>query len=228
MRLWSGRQPGRLSVEIVVAFAVGTAAFALAGVLCAAARDHVPAVLLGSLLLLLVLVVARLAGILFALPVGVVTILAFDWYFLPPLRALDDATVLVLGLFLTMSVMVGAVTTQAGRRAVAAERARGALAEEQAALRRVATLVASGAPPDQVFTAVADELGRRIGAEATFVCRVESPPRETGEPEEYITAVVGSYGRISDRMPVGFRMKLVPGTAQYAALRTGRPGPHRR
>ena len=177
---WSGRGPGRLWVEIVVAFAVGLAAFAVAGVFCAAARDHVPALLLGALLLLVVLAVARFTGILFALPVGVVTALAFDWYFLPPLRVLDDATVLVLGLFLTMSVVVGAVTTQAGRRAVAAERARGALAEEQAALRRVATLVASGARPDEVFSAVADELGGLIGAEATFVSRVDPPPRGTG------------------------------------------------
>jgi hypothetical protein len=39
----------------------------------------------------------------------------------------------------------------------------GHLAEEQAALRRVATLVAGGARPADVFTAVADELGRLIG-----------------------------------------------------------------
>ena len=43
----------------------------------------------GLLLLAAVLAVARFAGILYGLPVGVVTILAFDWYFLPPLRALD-------------------------------------------------------------------------------------------------------------------------------------------
>jgi GAF domain-containing protein len=34
-------------------------------------------------------------------------------------------------------------------------------AEEQAALRRVATLVAQAAPPEEVFTAVAKETGRR-------------------------------------------------------------------
>jgi GAF domain-containing protein len=56
------------------------------------------------------------------------------------------------------------------------DRARlGELAREQAALRRVATLVASGARPAEVFTAVADELGRLIGAEATFVSRIDHP-----------------------------------------------------
>src|SRR5207237_10461239 len=125
-RRWLG-WPG---AEIVLALAVGVAAFVLAAVAGAAARSHLPAVLFGLLLLAAVLAVARFAGILFALPVGVVTILAFDWYFLPPLRKLDSGTVLVLGLFLAMSVIVGAVATQAGRRATGSEEARGVLADE--------------------------------------------------------------------------------------------------
>jgi signal transduction histidine kinase len=103
------------------------------------------------------------------------------------------------------------------------------LADEQAALRRVATLVAGGARPAEVFMVVADELGRLIGAEATFVSRVDlsgadSPGAsgERAEPEGYIT-VVGSYGRIRDEVPVGFRVKLTPGMVMTAALRTGGP-----
>ena len=96
------------------------------------------------------------------------------------------------------------------------------LADEQAALRRVATLVASGARPAEVFAAVADELGHLIGAEATFVSRVDHPSGERGELEWYLT-LVGSYGRVSDQVPVGFRLKLVPGMIQTTALRTGRP-----
>ena len=38
----------------------------------------------------------------------------------------------------------------------------GQLAEEQAALRRVATLVARGVPPLEVFAAVAEEVGRLL------------------------------------------------------------------
>src|SRR6185436_6131514 len=40
------------------------------------------------------------------------------------------------------------------------------LAEEQAALRRVATLVAQGARPAQVFQAVSEEVGRLVPADA--------------------------------------------------------------
>jgi signal transduction histidine kinase len=157
-----------------LALAAGVAAFVLAAILCAAARDHVPTILLGLLLLVAVLAVARLAGILYALPVGVVTVQAFDWYFLPPLRELDAATVFMLGLFLVMSVIVGAVTTQAGRRAVASDQARGVLADEQAALRRLATLVARGGKPGEAFAAVAQEIGQVLAAEVACVLRYEA------------------------------------------------------
>jgi signal transduction histidine kinase len=102
------------------------------------------------------------------------------------------------------------------------------LAEEQAALRRVATLVAKGAQPAEVFTAVADELSHLISAEASFVSRVDQTPgepeepREHGETEGHIT-VVASYGRVSDRVPAGFRLKLLPGMLHTVVLRTGRP-----
>ncbi len=96
------------------------------------------------------------------------------------------------------------------------------LADEQAALRRVATLVAEGAPPGEVFTAVADELGHLIGAEATFVSRVDYLAGERGKLEGYLT-VAGSYGVVTDQVPAGFRQKLLPGMIQATALRTGRP-----
>ena len=107
-------------------------------------------------------------------------------------------------------------------------------ADEQAALRRVATLVAGGALPSEVFSAVAYELGQLIDVEATFVCRVDlpsvGPPRaavadtsgERAEPEAYVT-VAGSYGQIRDEVPPGFRVKLSPGMVMTIALRTGRP-----
>ena len=80
----------------------------------------------------------------------------------------------------------------------------------------------SGAQPAEVFGAVADELGRLIGAEATFVSRIDELSGERGEIEGYAT-VVGSYGRVSDQAPVGFRRKLQPGMAMTVALRTGGP-----
>jgi GAF domain-containing protein len=52
------------------------------------------------------------------------------------------------------------------------------LAEEQAALRRVATLVARGAQPNEVFWAVSDEVGGLFGTELAAVGRFEADGRE--------------------------------------------------
>src|SRR5258705_5661554 len=125
---------------MVLAFVAGAAVFALGAVVSTAARSHVPGALLAILFLLAILAVAHYGGILYALPVGVVSIQAYDWDFLAPLRDLDADTLLVLGLSLVMSVLVGAVASRTTRRAVPSEGARGLLADEQAALRRVATL----------------------------------------------------------------------------------------
>ena len=100
------------------------------------------------------------------------------------------------------------------------------LADEQAALRRVATLVASGARPADVFSAVADELGHLIGAEATFVSSIDIPgadPSGMSEEAEGYTTVRASYGRVSSEVPVGFRVRLHPGMITTVAIQTGRP-----
>ena len=47
------------------------------------------------------------------------------------------------------------------------------IAEEQAALRRVAVLVANGVQPEEVFTAVTAEAGRLLGADQAAVGRYD-------------------------------------------------------
>jgi signal transduction histidine kinase len=211
---WSQWWRGRFWVEIVLAVVVGVAAFVVAAVVSTAARSHVPTVLLGLVLLLAVLAVARFAGILYALPVGVVTILAFDWYFLPPLRNLDGATVLVLGLFLGMSVIVGALATQAGRRAARSEQARGVLADEQAALRRVATLVARQPSPAEVFAAVTEEAAGLLHLDSTHLVVYERDQTAT---------VVGSCNPRGQPIPVGTRVPVEGDNIIGRVFRTQQP-----
>jgi PAS domain S-box-containing protein len=59
------------------------------------------------------------------------------------------------------------------------------LTHEQAALRRVATLVAEGDDPDELFDAVAVEVGQLLTADATRLLRYD---------EDGTASVVGSYG----------------------------------
>ncbi len=58
----------------------------------------------------------------------------------------------------------------------AADSATSRLVEEQAALRRVATLVASAPQPEQVFAAVAEEAGRLLGARSAATVRFDDEP----------------------------------------------------
>jgi signal transduction histidine kinase len=51
--------------------------------------------------------------------------------------------------------------------------------EEQGALRRVATLVARGAPPPEVFAAVTEEAGRLVGADLAGMSRYEPDDTQT-------------------------------------------------
>ena len=203
----------RLLLQCVIALAAGVVAFVLAAVVCSVARDRVPAVVVGVLLLVVVFGIARLGGIMYALPVGVVVILAFDWYLLPPLRDLDAATVLLLVLFLVMSVIVAAVTTEASRRAVEAERARGDLADTQASLHRLAMLVAAAKPPEVVFAAVTTEVARHFGGDTARMIRFEPGGSAT---------LVASEGTTGPHVRVGGPWEGYPPTGLTSTvLRTG-------
>ena len=212
-----------LPAEVALSVVVGVVAFVVASAVCVAARHgHVPDLVLGLALLAIVLAVARTAGILYALPVGVVVTEAYDWYFLPPLRHIDAATVSVLGLLIAMAVSVGVVSTTIARNVVESERARGDLADEQEALRRVATLVAGGAAPAEVFAAVADELARLLGAQSSFVARLDDQHWDGRADADPWVTIVGSYGRIIMSTPVGTRVSLIPGMMMRAAVDTGK------
>jgi signal transduction histidine kinase len=208
---WPAR---RFWAEILLAVVVSIAAFAAAGALSAAARHHVPPVLFGLLLLAVVLAVARLGGILYALPVGVVIFEAFDWLFLPPPRALDGDTLLVLGLFIAMSVIVGGVATQSARRVARSEQTRDVLVEEQEALRRVATLVARQPAPAEVFAAVTEETARLLGNASAHLFVYERDGSATA---------VASWNVHGPPLPVGKRMRMENWSIISRVFSTGQP-----
>jgi signal transduction histidine kinase len=208
------RYSGRLQLEIVLAFIVGVLAFVLAAVLSTAARSHVPAALLGAFFIVVVVAIAHFGGILYALPVGVVSVQAFDWYFLLPLREFDAPTVVVLGLCLVLAVLVGAIATGNNRRAVASEEARGVLADEQAALRRVATLVARQPSPAEVFAAVTEEAGKLLHLDVAQLLVYA---------DDGTAAVVAAWSLRGGHVPVGTRLALAGDTMSGRVLRTQRP-----
>jgi len=88
------------------------------------------------------------------------------------------------------------------------------LAEEQAALRRVATLVAAGAPPQEVFEAVSVEVAALIPGDGSALTRYEA--------DGTVTALSG-WTTEGGYSYVGERYEL-EGTVSGLIFETGRPG----
>jgi signal transduction histidine kinase len=88
------------------------------------------------------------------------------------------------------------------------------LANEQAALRRVAMLVAREASQADVFAAVAEEIERLTGAEEIRMLRYE---------DDRGAVVVACAGMHPDVFPTGSRHRLGGDNAASAVYRTGRP-----
>jgi signal transduction histidine kinase len=87
------------------------------------------------------------------------------------------------------------------------------LAREQAALRRIATLLAHATPPDEVFSAVAEEVGQLADSDIARVLRFEPGAR---------AVVVGAWGNTEAGLVIGTR-HLVAGQGVVATvLRTDR------
>jgi signal transduction histidine kinase len=88
--------------------------------------------------------------------------------------------------------------------------------EEQAALRRVATLVARAAPPEEVFAEVTAEVGRVLAADATLLSRYDLDGANT---------VVGGWSSDGNPLPFPVATRTPPGgrTVTSQVFETGRP-----
>jgi PAS domain S-box-containing protein len=87
--------------------------------------------------------------------------------------------------------------------------------DEQAALRRVATLVAEGTPADELLTAVTQEVAQLFQGEAAQLVRYES---------QHTMTVVGGWRDSGDlSFPIGTVIELAGDSAAVRVLRTGEP-----
>src|SRR5215217_4903094 len=110
--------------------------------------------------------------------------------------------------------MTDAAETETTGRDESLARLRG-LVEEQAALRRVATLVASDPDPSEVFTSVCEEVGTVLGIEGTNLTRFE------GDGTQTVLAGWSAHG--APVFPLGGGVLLEGDAAVPKASRSGRP-----
>jgi signal transduction histidine kinase len=88
------------------------------------------------------------------------------------------------------------------------------LVQEQAALRRVATLVASGAQPEEVFAAAVKEVGQLLPVEFADLARYE--------PDGTIT-ILAAWGATDTVLPSGARVKLGGKNVSTVVAQTAAP-----
>jgi signal transduction histidine kinase len=84
----------------------------------------------------------------------------------------------------------------------------------RAAFRRMATLVARGLAPAEVFAVVAEEVGRLLGTDAAHMIRNEQDGTAT---------LVAGWSREGDPLLAGTNFPVEQGTLVALMLRTGRP-----
>ena len=87
------------------------------------------------------------------------------------------------------------------------------IAGEQAALRRVATLVARGGPPEEVFAAVTEEAARLLDADYAAMARYDLEGART---------VVGAWTSAGPTLPVGAQARLGGRNVATLVFQTGR------
>src|SRR5215210_2953300 len=128
------------------------------------------------------------------------------------------ATQLFIATAALTSLILAAVTaerTRAAQALAATEAAQRALADEQAALRRVATLVAGEASPSNVFQQVTEEIGRLLGLPSASVMQYDGARTAT---------VVGAWSEDgTPRFPVGATLDLDGDTVVAKVLRSTTP-----
>jgi signal transduction histidine kinase len=89
------------------------------------------------------------------------------------------------------------------------------LAAEQAALRRVATLVAQDVAPDELFGAVAAEVGTLFAADYTGMIRYE--------PGHAYVTTTATWAAVGEHPPAPIRSRIVPGDPTTMVAETGKP-----
>jgi signal transduction histidine kinase len=149
-----------------------------------------------------------------AVAASLASMAVFDYFFVGDRHSFDPGPSenwAVLIAFLVAALVVSALGVRSQRDARRSAR----LADEQAALRRVATLVAQAVPSDELFEAVTREVGQLCGADLARMERYEA--------EGTVTALAAWTRRGAARLAVGTRFSLEGASIAMLVRETGRP-----
>jgi signal transduction histidine kinase len=155
---------------------------------------------------LVVILVAVIGGVRVALASAAIALFFGAFAYSPPYDSLSfdiQADSVAFVGFLIVTLVFGMLIDQLAR-----------LARQQAALRRVATLVAHAAAANELFAVVTEEVARQLPVDFARMGRYES--------DDSITFVAG-WGTPEDAFPVGSNRKLDEKSVRGQVRHTGRP-----
>jgi K+-sensing histidine kinase KdpD len=210
------------------------AAVALVSVAVWALEPVAPVLSLGVLYLFAVLPVAALWGLPFAIPVSIVSMLAFNWLFLPPthtFRLADSENWVALAVYLVTAISVSALSDRARRRTDEAElrrrEAERAMDEVRASEeRRLREAVEAEAlrRSDAVKTAVLRSVSHDLRSPITAITTASEVLSELGDVlsgedrEELVAAILAQVRRLD---------RLVANLLELSRLEAGAAAPAR-
>jgi signal transduction histidine kinase len=190
-------------------------------------KQVAPASVFGVVYLIGVLVVSTGWGFGLAAMMSVGSTVAFDYFVIEPVGSVTVTSPgdwVAVTVFLVVALLGSTLADMARRAAGADQRRReaevsrdefGLIARQQAALRRIATLVARGRPASEVFSAVTKELTRVLGVPHSALVRYE--------PDGASVLLAGLDEPGLANKPVAKHYPVEGENVPAMVLRTGRP-----
>jgi K+-sensing histidine kinase KdpD len=208
--------------EAAVGFLASAGAVVFVTAAIAVIKRWVPVLSLGVLYIFAVLPVAVMWGLALACLVSVASMLAFNWFFLPPTHTFqlrDGANWAVLAVYLATAVVVSALAARARRRAELAE-----LREREAAARAAAELEAealrrSDALKTALLHTVSHDLRSPLTAIVAAASSLANPQVQLDEADhdELVATIRSEAERLN---------RLVGNLLDLSRLRSGVAAPH--
>jgi len=195
-----------------VAVAVVTAAIELF-------KPYVPVLSLGVLYIFAVLPIAVAYGLAMAIVVSVASMLAFNWFHLPPVHTFtlaDSENWFALAVYLATAVVVSELAARSRRRAAAAEQRE----RESALLAELATDLLRGRSLEEELPAIAGRAAEVLGVDSADLelgAGSRRPPGEAPYPLEAAGRTVGAIYTHTDPNALAQR-RFLPALAALLAV----------
>jgi two-component system sensor histidine kinase KdpD len=187
-------------------------------------KPYVPVLSLGVLYVFAVLPIAVAYGLGFALAVSVASMLAFNWFHLPPVHTFtlaDSSNWFALAVYLGTAVVVSELAARARRRAAAAEQRE----RESALLAELATELLRGRALEEEIGEIASRAAEVLGVDGAEIeiGAVRRGPKGTPHPLEVADRSIGTiYTPADSDANLDAQRRFLPALAALLAVAVDR------